>query len=72
MFGVAVAACVGLGLGALIGAAGERRYWVAKGEAEGKTAVCADGRFYYVVPEAEYCELSRLRYTSRPAAPEGD
>lgn len=32
----------------------------------------ADGRFYYVVPEAEYCELSRLRYTSRPAAPEGD
>lgn len=74
LFAVALLVAFAFAVGLAWGAANEAAYWRHKGDWDehGRTAVCSGGRFYYVVPEAEYCELSRLRYTSRPAAPEGD
>lgn len=45
----------------LMGVATEQGAWVRKADEPHRTAMHARGQFFYVVPEAEYCELSRLR-----------
>lgn len=49
-------------MGMLVGKSLEARLWRSKADdAYGRTAMCSNGEFFYVVPEHEYVELDLMR-----------
>jgi hypothetical protein len=60
MWGTALALSMFL-LGFLCSTASSNSYIKAKADPKWRTAMCVDGKFYYVVPEREYVELEMAR-----------
>lgn len=72
--GLAVVFVLAVGMAA--GRQMEAAYWRGKADdTYGRTAVCSDGKFFCVLPESEYAELMRLKYSRRfdtPGEPPGE
>lgn len=60
MMWTACALLAGVFIGHVLGMAGEAKLWRGKGGdiPAYRTAMCSAGRFYYVVPEREFVDMS--------------